>query len=94
MSQPAGLSHTHRRDGMDEQDDLQDLIEAIKRSGLPRLNVIEKRLNEHGVMLHAIVLAIQSLENRMERVESRLSAVERATPWRAPKPPQPPPRIR
>ena len=31
----------------------------------------------------AIVLAIKSLENRMERVERRLAEVERATPLRA-----------
>jgi hypothetical protein len=35
--------------------------------------------------LAAILLAVKSLENRMERVEARLAVVERATPLRRPK---------
>ena len=40
------------------------------------------------VVLHnmgALILAIQSLENRLERVEYRLTVVERATPLKRPK---------
>ena len=35
--------------------------------------------------LAALLLAIKSLENRMESVEARLAVVERATPLRRPK---------
>jgi hypothetical protein len=56
------------------------------------LSVVMQRLDDQSAVLDAIVLAMMSLENRLERVESRLVTVERATPWKAPKPPPNPPR--
>lgn len=73
-------------------DDLQELLTALERHGLPRINRIEECLIEHAEVIQILVVAIQDLGDRIENMERRLTAVERATPWRAPKKQPPPPR--
>ena len=54
------------------------------------LRVVVNRLQRYEDTLDAALLAIRSLEVRLERVEGRLAAVERATPLRRPPNPRPP----
>lgn len=54
------------------------------------LRVVLNRLDAISDVLDALVLAMRSVENRADALERRVAIVERAIPYRAPKPQQPP----